>query len=240
MKHNNVLYFSMVEPSHITDGLCIPTNGLPRIMGKDGILRRPPFALPARKFGDAWIKFEGQEQLGADDQGVFLAIAAVAGFYGEKLSHDNSSAVNQRLRRDLKLDDSQAIAARIKTSKRQLAEVIGYAQPEKRHSEIWLSVNRLRKTHILELSEDGVIRQPGTLISADMNEQTGELLIGINPRQARVILKGQYVKISLLERQRLESEAAKILHAWLCANINLGESIGGGNGVAIDKLLPHV
>jgi hypothetical protein len=38
----------------------------------------------------------------------------------------------------------------------------------------------------------------------------------------------------------LESEAAKILHCWLCSNIRLGQSLGNGNGVRIDSLAPHV
>ncbi|WP_279603901.1 replication protein C, IncQ-type, partial [Aeromonas caviae] len=38
----------------------------------------------------------------------------------------------------------------------------------------------------------------------------------------------------------LESEAAKLLHCWLCSNIRLGRSLGNGNGAHIDTLAPHV
>jgi hypothetical protein len=47
--------------------------------------------------------------------------------------------------------------------------------------------------------------------------------------------------VSLHERNLLENETAKILHAWLCSNIRLGQSLGKhGNGAHIDTLAPHV
>lgn len=36
------------------------------------------------------------------------------------------------------------------------------------------------------------------------------------------------------------TEAAKLLHCWLCSNIRLGRSLGNGNGAHIDTLAPHV
>lgn len=78
------------------------------------------------------------------------------------------------------------------------------------------------------------------LISVSFNHKTGEIHVAANPRLTGAVFRGQYVKVSLFERNELESEAAKLLHCWLCSNIRLGRSLGNGNGAHIDTLAPHV
>lgn len=77
-------------------------------------------------------------------------------------------------------------------------------------------------------------------ISVSFNHKTGEIHIAANPRLTDAVFHGQYVKVSLFERNELETGVAKILHAWLCSNIRLGRALGNGNKVHPDTIAPHV
>jgi len=64
--------------------------------------------------------------------------------------------------------------------------------------------------------------------------------VTVNWRIAKAILgDAQYVRISLSERNHLKDPTAKILHAWLSAQLRLGGSLGR-YGVYIDTLMRHV
>jgi hypothetical protein len=76
--------------------------------------------------------------------------------------------------------------------------------------------------------------------SVSFNDKTGEIYVAANPRLTGAVFSGQYVKVSLFERNELESNVAKLLHCWLCSNIRLGQSLGHGNGAMLDTLAPHI
>jgi Replication protein C (RepC) len=78
------------------------------------------------------------------------------------------------------------------------------------------------------------------VISVSFNHRSGEICIAANPRMTRAVFRGQHVKVSLFERNELESEVAKLLHCWFCSNIRLGRALGNGNGAHLDTLAPHV
>ena len=73
------------------------------------------------------------------------------------------------------------------------------------------------------------------MISVSFNHRSGEICIAANPRMTRAVFRGQHVKVSLFERNELESEVAKLLHCWFCSNIRLGRG-----GAHLDTLAPHV
>jgi hypothetical protein len=232
--------FSKFDPAHLFDGLFMPMKGVKREIGKDGVLRRPRLLVPQRDFGGIKVGFQGFEQLGVDDQSVLLAIAARLGIDGLTIENNNLDPIAKQLRLgfDFEKEESSKLAAK-KTTLRSLLIDAGY-NPSKSTDIIKNSLNRLANAQIREQDGKGWDRR-ANLISVVFNEQTGETFIAANPRLTTAIFaEGQYVKISLFERNQLNSEVAKLLHAWLCSHIRPGEKLGNGNGAKIETLMPHI
>ena len=225
--------FAKLDPAYAFDGLFVPTKGTKS---------RPPLRIPERIFGDYKIGFTGTEQLGAGDQSIFLAICARAGIDGQTVSPDNQSPLSRSLRESLELGTNAATESTIltfSTTLTNLAAEAGYAAADSRTEDVKKSLRRLREANIRAIGPNRWDTSSRLLNSA-FNEATGETRIAINPRQANAILSGQHVRVSLVERHRLKTEEAKILHCWLCANVRLGSPLGVGNGAYVDTLLPHV
>lgn len=260
MNHSfNVSSFAAVDPSIGFDGLWVPSNGLKRTIEHPAIdpdsglpvidkrtgeqkmnLFRPPLNVAPRRFGDSLISFQGVEQLGEDDQSVYLAICALAGIDGLMVYSSSAGEISRQLRSGLNLTGRNVAASvsMITTDAATLAREAGYKDPNGAWRCIQASINRLRNAQIREVwkGQD----RASNLISASFNKDTGEMHVCINPREAAALIGGQFVKISLAERRMLDSSISKLLHAWLCMNVRLGHPLGYGNGVAIDSLIPHV
>lgn len=231
--------YAKIDPAHLFDGLFTPMKGTAREKGKDGILRRPRLLVPVRNFGGLKIGFQGFEQLGADDQSVLLAISAQLGINGMVIANDPSGETSKQLRMkfDFEGDATSDVGAQ-KTSLRSLLIDAGY-NPNKSTDIIKESLNRLRNAQIREENGNGWDRA-ANLISVVFNKKTGEVYVAANPRLTGAIFSGQHIKISLFERNQLESEVAKILHAWMCSNIRPGHRLGFSGAVHIDHLIPHI
>lgn len=221
--------YSRFDPAHLFDGLFVPTSGRKR-----GRLYVPP-----KQFGDTVISFQGFEELGADDQSVLLAISAQLGVDGLVIKHDvEVGEIAQELQLKIALkDDLKSDLASKKTSLRSIFYDAGYEiESGAAFDAIKRCLNRLANAQIREIDASGWDRRCN-LIAVKFNHENGDIYVAANPRLTEAIFHGQHVKISLYERNQINGEVAKILHAWLCSNIRLGNAMPM---VAINTLLPHV
>ena len=225
--------YAKLDPTHVFDGLFVPTNGKTR-----GRLE-----VPLRKFGSSQIGFDGATQLGCDDQSVLLALTAQLGIDGLRIdASPNIGPVSEQLRLSMfsksATGDNGAVLATKRTSLRSLLLDAGYYE-DTSTDKVKVCLRRLRTVQIHEIDENGWDRAH-QLIAVEFNVKTGETYIAANPRLTGAVFQGQYIKVSLFERNALESEVAKVLHCWLSSNIRLGQSLGNGNGASLDTLGPHV
>lgn len=222
--------YAMFEPAHLCDDLFVPTNGI----------KRKRLLIQPRRFGKLEIGFQGFEQLGTDDQSILLALSAQLGINGCRISSAPEGIVSKQLRLSMNFrqDDGAALASRQVTLRRLLIDA-GY-HPKTSTNKAKACLNRLRATQIREIDRESGWDRVCNLISVSFNHKTEEVFVAANPRLTGAVFGGQYVKISLIERNELESEVAKLLHCWLCSNIRLGRALGNGNGAHLDTLAPHV
>lgn len=222
--------YARVDPAHLFDGLFVPTNGKKR----DRLYVEP------RPFDDVLISFQGFEQLGADDQSILLAISAQLSIDGLMIYEEPRGEISHQLKLDLQIaGDASAPLATKKTSLRSLMIDAGY-RSDRDTKQAHESLNRLRSVQIREQNGKTGWDRVSNLISTSFNKLTGETYVAANPRLTAAVFKGQHVKISLFERNELETEVAKLMHCWLCSNVRLGKALGNGNGAEIDTLAPHV
>lgn len=225
--------YARLDPGHAFDGLFVPTKGK----------KRGRLLVEARRFGKLEVGFQGFEQLGADDQSILLALTAQLGIDGLVIDAAPAGPMSRQLRLalDFRQDDGAPLLSK-RTSLRSLLIDSGYKDPESgaalaRAKE---SLNRLRAAQIREIDREAGWDRACNLISASFNHKTGEIFVAANPRLTGAVFRGQHVKVSLFERNELESEVAKLLHCWFCSNIRLGRALGNGNGAHLDRLAPHV
>lgn len=205
--------------------------------------KRGRLLVEPRRFGKLDIGFQGFDQLGTDDQSILLALTAQLGIDGLVIDATPAGPVSKQLRLalDFRQDDGAPLAT-TRTSLRSLLIDAGYKDPESgaalaRAKE---SLNRLRATQIREIDRETGWDRTCYLISVIFNHKTGEVYVAANPRLTGAVFHGQHVRVSLFERNELESEVAKLLHCWLCSHIRLGGALGHGNGARLDTLAPHV
>lgn len=222
--------YARLDPAHIFDGLFVPTKGK----------RRGRLFVEPRSFGNFEIGFQGFEQLGCDDQSILLALTAQLGIDGLVIDATPSGTICKQLRLDIVFsqDDGAKLATK-RTSLRSLLIDAGY-NPDTSTDKAKASLNRLANTQIREINRETGWDRRCNVISVAFNHKTEEIFVAANPRLTGAVFRGQHVKISLFERRELETEAAKLLHCWLCSNIRLGRALGNGNGAHLDTLAPHV
>ncbi len=225
--------YALLDPAHVFDGLFVPTKGK----------KRGRLLVEPRRFGKLEIGFQGFEQLGADDQSILYALTAQLGIAKLVIESASAGPINKRLRLALEFnqDDGAPLASK-RTSLRSLLIDAGYQDPESGRAlkAAKESLNRLANTQIREINHETGWDRRCNLIAVSFNHKTGEIHVAANPRLTDAVFHGQYVKVSLFERNELESGVAKILHAWLCSNIRLGRALGNGNGAYLDTIAPHV
>lgn len=225
--------YAKLDPAHVFDGLFVPTGGK----------KRGKLFVPPRRFGEIEVGFQGFDQLGADDQSILLAIASQIGVNGDVIFAKPQGPVMEQLRLALEIrtDDGADVGSK-RTSLRSLLIDAGYKDPDSGAAlkRAKACLNRLRNAQVREINHTTGWDRVSNLISTQFNHRTGEVYVATNPRLTGAVFTGQHVKISLYERNELESEAAKILHCWLCSNIRLGRTLGNGSGAHLDTLAPHV
>lgn len=223
--------FCSLDMAHLFDGLFVPTNGRAR-----GRLYVAP-----RVFNGLEVSFQGFEQLGPDDQSILLAVAAQLGIGGKQFGEDKGGVEQGELWKKLKVEGNTegAVCGSIKTTLYSIMRDAGYENP-KATEDAKACLNRLRNAQVREVNKESGWDRVSNLASFRMNHKTGDVFIATNPRLTQAIFKGQHCKVSLYERNALETGVAKMLHCWLSSNINLGQALGRGNGAGVDTLIPHV
>lgn len=169
-----------------------------------------------------------------------LALTAQLGIARLVIDATSVGPVSKQLRLalDFNQDDGAPLASK-RTSLRSLL-IDGRYNPDTSTDKAKDSLNRLRATQIREVDRETGWDRVCNLISVSFNHKTKEIHVGANPRLTGAVFRGQHVKVSLFERNELESEVAKLLHCWLCSNIRLGLALGNNNGAHLDTLAPHV
>lgn len=222
--------YARIDPAHVFDGLFVPTSGK----------KRGRLLVEPRRFSSLEIGFQGFEQLGVDDQSILLALTAQLGIDGLVIEGAPAGPVSKKLRgeMDFNQDDGAPLASK-RTSLRSLLIDAGY-HPDTSTEKAKDSLNRLRAAQIREINRETGWDRVCNIISVSLSHKTEQIHVAANPRLTGAVFRGQHVKVSLFERNELESEVAKLLHCWLCSNIRLGRALGNGNGAHIDTLAPHV
>lgn len=222
--------YARFDPAHLFDGLFVPTNGK----------KRGRLLVEPRRFGKLEIGFQGFEQLGADDQSVLLALTSQLAIDGLVIEASSTGPISKQLRLalDFNQDDGAPLASK-RTSLRSLLIDAGHNR-DTSTDKAKASLNRLRSTQIREIDRETGWDRVCNLISVSFNHKTKEIHVAANPRLTGAVFRGQFVKVSLFERNALKGEVAKLLHCWFCSNIRLGRALGNGNGAHLDTLAPHV
>jgi len=220
-------------PTHLADGLFVPR-------------RKEEKKTDIKKWFDGGeIRFLGYAQLSAFDQSVLLSVCARTGIEGLLVKGNEKDLKGVETQLPLPMKKAGALAegthTHTMTSIYAILKDIGYEKTSMGKQLYWYIVESS-----LRLSNITVYRKKGSK-GGSMNllnfghDELGRLAISLNWRLADAILGGmQNIQVSLSERRTLKSPVAKILHAWLCGHIRLGESLMNGQGASYDTLCKHV
>jgi len=240
-------HFTKFDPAHLLDGVFVPCNGI----------KRGRLLTPMRDFGEHKVQFRGPWQLSAFDQSLLLAASAEIGRHSSGIRiGPTSGPISQQLLLNLepKKNESRdplAKAAMAPISLRRLLLNAGYVRADQEPSGrlyqlVAESFDRMRATTVRDIGPmpDGTMAdRSATLVSAHMEPETRQIYIAVSPRLSEALLGDRhFVTISLFERACIETEAGKILHAWLCSTLRPGAWLGGQKRtrVAITSLISHV
>ena len=221
------------EPAHLFDGLFVPCKG----KGRGRLMVAP------REFGQFKVSFQGFEQLGADDQSIFLATFAQLSMGKTVIEAEPPGEISKQLRHAMGFnqDDGSPLAS----SELHLSSVLktaGYSDSRSGSAlkRARVILNRLRGAQIREVNQETGWDRACNLIAVEFSHRSDRFYIAVNPRLTEVLFKPQYINISLVERNALKTEVAKLLHCWLSSHIRLGKSQLNRNGIHVDSLGPHI
>lgn len=255
---NRSAQYALVDRACLLDGVFVPTKGIKTkvhsVDGKEVRRRSVLFVQIYSKNKKDYVKIESTQQLGCDDQSVLLALVARMGMEGALLTDLSSpsykagaDAVFGEGAKQLGLFEPIGGFKDNIVSYRSLGIDAGY------HDNI---SSKAIKDSLIRLSNVSITRYDGSTPSvkdADRGRKTQLIGLTFGERHARVWVNPglafamfgpvgrPYVRISLFERNTLKTEAAKLLHAWLCANVGPGHTLGEyDSGAHPDTLARHV
>lgn len=235
MKHNFSVPYGRVDTKLLVDGLFVPTKGIKR-----GKLLTEPVHI-----GGARVQYQGFDQLGTDDQSVLLAVCAYLGIDGLIIKpHKPGDGVYARqLALDMNLESRDGFPPEEKrklisqkTTYYNILKIAGYRNLNAT-KDLRTILNRLSNVQARYTTKKWDYSV--NLLRYACNKVNNEIYVAINPEMTRALLGGQHAKISLYERQVLQTEVAKLLHFWMSGYIRFGCSLGK-NGVHLNKLCRHV
>jgi hypothetical protein len=180
------------------------------------------------------LKFAIWQALDARDQLVLLTAIGFAGISGQELYADTQNGKGQQLWQNLE-PANQAEADKaivITTTRYRMLKAIGEGKGGKNYDSLEDCLERLSNVGCRARKEgyDWSMRLLSYSLSPDET-----LHIALNSRFAAA-LTGQYVHVSLHERQNLTKDPAKLAHAWLSAWLRPGRT----RGISLDKLSEKV
>lgn len=180
--------------------------------------KRPVGLTVEHKHDNTHFLFTCYEWLDVRDQSILLAIVGLAGFVNDLLSAEDDSPIARQLWSELHpLHD--ALGGRATTLTTTCYKLLMAANLNTSKDDYL----RL-KDSLYRLSQVGCrARRDGfdwsmRLLSV-VTAPNGDVLIALNSRFVQALFDGQYVKICLRERRKLDGDPAKLLHAWLSATV---------------------
>jgi hypothetical protein len=178
-----------------------------------------------RTFGDATLQWRGPDTLGMQEQSVLLGLLSIAGqqnFVLDPLApHEMGKQLLARLSSGGRAIDSEL--AVVKTSWSKIAAAAGCYKTTggKNNALVESAMRRLAETTIWE-TRHGIVYESRLLawVCGDISGVT----VVLNRRATDALNGGQYVKISLEERNALSDDPSKALHAWLSGHMHSGST----------------
>lgn len=228
--------FSMTDPATCMSSIFRPVKS-------KGI--REKGLIVTHEFNGTKLQFRGAEALDSRDQDVLFACCALAAMSKKFLSDSSRGVKGKKLWSDLEVDakvsteallDMTLEAAVFDTTIYQLLKSLDRSLGKGEYQSLHDSLIRLASTSCF-IQHDGYTCSMRFLSFASAPD--GKLTIAINPRFTAAFA-GHHIKQSLVERQQLRSDIARLLHAYLCARLREGSSFDFSLTLLTKFLWPEV
>lgn len=222
-----------VDRSHFADGLVVPAAPADRAL----------YNVFSQTNGGL-NEFRGQ-QLVVFDQSLLFALAARTSREGLVLQGDQLAPAIRELDLFHEVSDPGLAAtkdtAAAAVTVYQLLGDIGVSSGGRMYARAVESLKRIAAITVFR--KVGKKIASSHLMGFTTDEETGLVRFRLNWRLTAAILgsgSSQYVRVSLVERNRLQSKYAKLLHAWLCATVDPGQTLANGQGARPRTMIPHI
>lgn len=190
--------------------------------------------------GAQQIRFVGFEPLGADDLRYLQGLVALGGPGGVILEpepeSEESPKAHLRLFLEPKLEATGMDALAVRSTISHLLHEVGLSRSGQNIEAMRESLCRM--ANVTVIVRKGAREASFKLLSYGFDEDTGELLVALNPRLCGAILgtSKKYVHIELAEVRRLASDPARLIHQRLCAWVDVGKT----GDVKMETLIEYV
>lgn len=177
-------------------------------------------------YGDCTLKFMCFEPLAVDDLRFIQAIVAHAGPEGKMLREGSACQLQAGLWGKLRLADTSknADVLFIRVTEHRILASLGLSGGKNNYDALRKSLCRCSNLSINTRRGAQVLGGCQFLAYAD-DEDTGELLIALNPRVTAVVIGGgRHVHINLEEVRQLKTDPARLIHQRLCSFVNPGKT----------------
>lgn len=188
---------------------------------------------------DLTLRFKIHTGLDTVDQSVFLTLVAMAAVKGRDIDKRTDSEVGKQLWLDLHDKDDAGVqyngrAIAFRTSYYEIIQEMGLTLGAKNYATLLASLDRLDGVSF-KAETSKAIYPSQRLLTYQADKENQNIAIVLNSRICQA-LSGHYVRIELAERHQLETDTAKVCHAWLCAWCGVGSS----KSIGLDKLQEKV
>lgn len=197
--------------------------------------------------GDLTLHFRGPDALGMQEQTLMLVLQELAQEYRRSvgdglLKSDAQSPEGRALWKNLyqKSDGALPETLWFPTSWYELARRTGKSHGGTVVQQLRQQLKRLCECVVWERyrTEDGITTEFQSFLMAMTYSDDKRLFIALNVRLSEAIVSHRYMPVSLIERLRLKSPAAKALHAFLSVWVRYGESQKVGKDTLADRVWP--
>ena len=210
--------FSLLDPS-------VPSIGLFRNIAKGRHKQTVDLRL---QHGELEYEYVSPYILDHIDWQIFLAIAALCGIDGKTFDGDEQKEPYPTLwGQILPVDDIKRVVTKnkaiaVRTSRYEILKEAGLTSNSYSSQYGKLIDSRLKKmsavTASIKRGKD-VIFGLAPMMNGWIDEESGSIIVSLNPIMARPFLGEQYVKVSLHDMRKLTRPTAILLHGYLSARV---------------------
>jgi hypothetical protein len=183
------------------------------------------------------LMFTCFEAIDSLDQSVLLSAIGMAGLDSKVLNSSAKGDKGKRLWEELDPEDAAmgGSAVVVRTSLYSIVDAVGLTHTGKNYERIRDSLYRLSQVGC-RVRKEG--HDWGMRLLSQCSLPDGQVAIALNERFAHSLAgRGQFVKIDLEERRKLDHDSSQIFHGWLCAITRPGCK---GVFMGVDKLAEKV